>query len=170
MIQTLGLLLGHPVYAVAATLVAFLVCSGAGSSWSDRVPSRSGRMALALVTGVLLLLAAGLLTLVHLAQPAPWPVRLGLALLACLPAATMMGMAFPLGLRRLVAGERSRLAWAWAANGFASVVAAPLAALVALELGSRAVLALAAGAYGVAWLAFPAARTDRSTPSASEPR
>jgi spermidine synthase len=162
-IQTLGLLLGHPVYAVAATLVAFLVCSGAGSTWSDRVPSASGRIALALAAGVLVLLAVGLVTLVHLAQPAPWAVRLGLALVACLLPATLMGMAFPLGLRLLVAGERSRLAWAWAANGFASVVAAPLAALVALELGSRAVLVLAAGAYGVAWLAFPAARADRST-------
>ncbi|MGH7700464.1 MAG: hypothetical protein ACREMJ_08130, partial [Gemmatimonadales bacterium] len=45
-----------------------------------------------------------------------------------------------------------RVAWAWAANGFASVVAAPLGALVVVELGSPALLLGAAGAYGVAAL------------------
>jgi hypothetical protein len=42
------------------------------------------------------------------------------------------------------------VAWAWAANGFASVVAAPLCALIALEAGSRVVLATAAAAYALA--------------------
>jgi hypothetical protein len=42
------------------------------------------------------------------------------------------------------------MAWAWATNGFASVTSAPLAALVALELGASAVLVAAAAAYGIA--------------------
>src|SRR5262249_59590092 len=43
-IQQLGLLLGHPVYAVSAVLVIFLASSGAGSLWSDRLaPARAGR-------------------------------------------------------------------------------------------------------------------------------
>ncbi|MGH7525784.1 MAG: SAM-dependent methyltransferase, partial [Gemmatimonadales bacterium] len=163
-IQTLGLLLGHPVYAVAAALVSFLVCSGIGSIWSDRVQPASGRWVLALVVGLLVLLAAALLDLAHLAQPVPWPMRAGLALVVCLPPAMLMGMPFPLGLRALVAGDQSRLAWAWAANGFASVVAAPLAALIALELGSRALLAVAAGAYAVAWLAYGRQTGNRRPP------
>jgi hypothetical protein len=59
-------------------------------------------------------------------------------------------MPFPLGLRRLAAGSEGRVAWAWAANGFASVVAAPLAALIALEVGSGTLLAGAGTAYAVA--------------------
>jgi hypothetical protein len=59
-------------------------------------------------------------------------------------------MPFPLGVRSLVAGDRTGLAWAWAANGFASVIAAPLAALVGLELGSPALLGAAALAYAAA--------------------
>ncbi len=64
-----------------------------------------------------------------------------------------MGMPFPLGLRRLAGDDAGRVAWAWAANGFASVVAAPLAVLIALELGSEAVFGAAAAAYAVAALA-----------------
>ena len=59
-----------------------------------------------------------------------------------------MGTPFPLGLRRLAGNARERIAWSWAANGFASVVAAPLAAIVALETGSPVLFLLAAAAYG----------------------
>ena len=53
-IQQLTLLLGHPVYAVAAVLTALLVASGMGSAWSDRLPA-----ALAFrVTGLLVLILA----------------------------------------------------------------------------------------------------------------
>jgi hypothetical protein len=46
------------------------------------------------------------------------------------------------------------VSWAWAANGFASVVAAPLSAVIALELGSPALFVAAAGAYGIAAVVF----------------
>ena len=148
-IQQLGLLLGHPVYAVAAVLVTFLTCSGLGSAWSDRLrPSRS-ILACAALAVVLGLQALALLGVVHLLQPAAGPLRV-LAILLCLgPPAFLMGMPFALGLRQL-APEGRTLAWAWASNGFASVVAAPLSALVALELGSRVLLATAGMAYALA--------------------
>ena len=71
------------------------------------------------------------------------------ALGSVLPLAFLMGMPFPLGLRRLVR-EPGPLAWAWASNGFASVVAVPLSALLSLELGSRVLLLAAGMAYAVA--------------------
>ncbi len=48
-IQQLGLLLGHPVYAVAGVLVVFLLCSGVGSAWSDRLQPSAGRGACVLL-------------------------------------------------------------------------------------------------------------------------
>lgn len=153
-IQQLGLLLGHPVYAVAAALVAFLVCSGAGSVWSDRRPPAGVRLTGLALPAVLLAAAAGTLPLVQVAQPAPLAVRALLALAVIAPVAFLMGMPFPAGLRRLAGGERERIAWAWAANGFASVVAAPLAALVALEAGSPALFAAGAAAYAAAGAAL----------------
>ncbi len=150
MIQQLSLLLGHPVYAVAVVLATFLICSGIGSIWSDRLPPARGWLINAGLLALLILCAPALLASVHLLQPTPMPIRAaGAAILAC-PLAFLMGMPFPHGVRLLVGGSQTKMAWAWAANGFASVIAAPLAALITLERGSPELFLLAAVAYGIA--------------------
>jgi hypothetical protein len=149
-IQQLTLLLGHPVYAVAAVLAAMLVGSGIGSVWSDRLATARARtvtLGLALACGAL---AVGLLPLVHAVEGTGLVARATAAVLVLGPLAFVMGMPFPLGLRRLARDDAAGVAWAWAANGFASVVAAPLAVMIALELGSEAVFAAAAVAYAMA--------------------
>jgi hypothetical protein len=149
-IQQLTLLLGHPVYAVAAVLAAMLVGSGVGSAWSDRLaPARARGVTLGLALACSAL-AVGLLPLVHAVEGAGLGARALAAALVLGPLAAVMGMPFPLGLRRLAGDNTGRVAWAWAANGFASVVAAPLAALIAIEAGSEAVFGAAAAAYAVA--------------------
>jgi len=146
-IQQLTLLLGHPVYAVAVVLAAILICSGAGSAWSDRLAPQRARIVGAALGGSLALLAAVLLDVVHLLQPAPILAR-GLAASALLvPVAFLMGTMFPLGLRGVARDDSAHIAWAWGANGFASVVGAPLAALITVEAGSRVLLLVAATAY-----------------------
>jgi hypothetical protein len=147
-VQKLQLLLGHPVYAVSAALAGFLVCSGAGSWWSARI--RAGpRPALAVAALVALELTVAALA-VRWAQHLPFAPRAAIALLLVAPPAFAMGMPFPTGLRALAgtdgdpgasASGRGALAWAFAANGFASVVAGSLAALLAIEFGFRWVLA-----------------------------
>jgi hypothetical protein len=142
------------VYAVAAVLAALLVGSGVGSAWSDRLRAmKVGAVTLGLALACIGL-AAGLLPLVHAAQASGVAARSATALAALVPVAVVMGMPFPLGLRHLAATE-GRVAWAWAANGFASVVAAPVAALIALESGSRVLFLAAGAAYfigaAVAW-------------------
>lgn len=151
-IQQLSLLLGHPVYAVAGVLAVLLVCSGVGSAWSDRVGAGRGALGAGTLGALLVACGLGLLGLVHGLQGAPWLVR-GFAAAAVLaPIAFLMGMPFPMGLRALAGRDQTRIAWAWAVNGFASVVAAPLAALIALETGTRVLFGAAAVAYGVAAL------------------
>jgi spermidine synthase len=152
-IQQLTLLLGHPVYAVSAVLTVLLLCSGAGSTWSDRLrPASAGRVA-GVVALLLVACAVVVLPLVHRAQAMPLPFRVLVGAGVLGPLALLMGMPFPLGLRALAGGDVNRAAWAWAANGFASVVAAPLGAIVALELGSPALFGLGAACYLVAWVA-----------------
>ena len=148
-IQQLGLLLGHPLYAVAAVLGTCLVCSGAGSAFSDRLAPAWGPVVCLSLFALLVLGVAALLGWVHAWLPAPEPVRVGAVVVCLAPAACAMGMPFPLGLRAL-APSGGEVAWAWAANGFASVVAAPLCALLALEGGIRVVLGAAAAAYALA--------------------
>ena len=160
-IQQLTLLLGHPVYAVAAVLAVMLVGSGLGSAWSDRLPATRASevtLGLTLACGVL---ALGLLPLVHAVEGAVFVARALAAVLVLGPLAVVMGMPFPLGLRRLAEDDAAGMAWAWATNGFASVVAAPLAVLIALEMGSNAVFAAAAVAYAVATVMVWGRRTGR---------
>lgn len=149
-IQQLNLLLGHPVYAVAAVLAAFLTFSGVGSAWSDRVAAARGSVVCLTLAGMLVLAAGLLLGLVHLLQPAHLLVRGAVAIAVLAPLAFLMGLPFPLGLRHFAGEDTAGVAWAWAANGFASVAATPLAALIALEAGSRVLFAVAAAAYAVA--------------------
>ncbi len=146
-IQQLNLLLGHPVYAVAAVLAAFLICSGLGSAWSDGRPESYAGLSGFVLAGTLGSCALLLLGLVHLLGAAPLFVRAAAAMLVLAPLAFVMGIPFPVGLRLLARGRPEGVAWAWAANGFASVVATPLAALVALELGSKMLFLVAAAAY-----------------------
>ena len=149
-IQQLSLLLGHPVYAVTAVLVAFLTSSGLGSIWSDRIAAHRGWMLLLGIAALLLVYSGALLRLVHLLQPLPLAARAGFGVLAVAPLGFLMGVPFPVGLRALAGGDVPCTAWAWAANGFASVVAAPLAALIAVEAGSPVVLLVGGISYAMA--------------------
>ena len=67
-----------------------------------------------------------------------------------------LGLPFPLGLNR--AGTGGFLPWAWGLNGAFSVVATPLANLIARESGFSRVLLCAAILYGIALVTFPAMR------------
>lgn len=147
-IQRLGLVLGHPVLAASTTLAALLVFSGLGSGLSDRMPIRSTGAACALVA--LAALAMGLAAnaagaLVSL----PFPVRASASLLVLAGPGLLMGAPFPMGLRKLAPGHTA-LAWAWAANGVASVIGASLATLLAMEIGGSGLLMAGAACYALA--------------------
>lgn len=150
-IQILGLLLGHPVYAVTAVLGALLVGSGFGSAFTDRLwgPTALPPLAIAVLAA---LLAAGLLPATHALLPAGTAVRWLAAVTAVLGLGFLMGQPFPLGLSALARQDRARVAWAWAANGVASVVAAPLASIAGIAWGTPTLLAGGAGCYALAGL------------------
>jgi hypothetical protein len=88
----------------------------------------------------------------------PFVVRAGLLLGAIAPVSISLGLPFPLGLSR--AGSGGFLPWAWGLNGAFSVVATPLANLIAREAGFSRVLLCAAILYGIALVAFPALRKN----------
>lgn len=161
-IHRFTLFLGHPIYAVAVVLAAFLVFAGAGSGAAPLLARRLGgdrRRAIAAAAG-----AVGLTALLYLgalpalfaalmaAAPA-WKVAASIAFIA--PLAFVMGMPFPLGLA--AGGERAPvlIPWAWAINGCASVVGAVLASALAVELGFGLVIVVAAALYVAAAFVFP---------------
>jgi spermidine synthase len=153
-IQKFILFLSHPLYAVAVVLSGFLVFAGLGSGYSTRLTRRlqptalspialavAGVVAIALVY----LFALPVLTRTLVALPDAAKITLSLALIA--PLAFCMGMPFPLGLARLAGNRPDLIPWAWGINGFASVLSAALAALLAVHFGFTIVVTLALALY-----------------------
>ena len=147
----------------ALVLTAMLICSGAGAMLSQRFADRPER-GLLLAAGVV---AAWSVAALAALQPAmlatlawPWPVRAGLVLLAVAPVSLALGLPFPLGLGRASDAGGGFLPWAWGLNGAFSVVATPLANLVALQFGYRAVLLGALVLYVLAIPCFPRLRKN----------
>jgi hypothetical protein len=73
-----------------------------------------------------------------------------LSILLISPLAFCMGMPFPIGLTRVADRAPNFIPWAWGINGFASVISASLATLLAIEFGFTMVVLLALGVYAIA--------------------
>lgn len=157
--QRLALVLGHPVLAVAVVLVALLLLSGLGARLSDRLSERRLPLVAGLAAAAIVATLLGAHELVFGASWAPAAGRTaraaaGMALLAA--PAVLLGMPFPLALRRLAAwrpGDDTLVPAAFLWNGLASVLASPVALLIAMQAGFRATLLVAAGCYAAAaWI------------------
>ena len=160
-IQKFILFLSHPLYAVAVVLAGFLVFAGLGSGssrWFSRRCRRIRLHAVAVaVVGIAAIAAAYVLWLPPLFQALSGLGDAGraacsLALIA--PLGFLMGMPFPLGLRRIAETAPAFIPWAWAINGFASVLSTALAVMLAMAFGFTAVLSAAVVLYGLAALLF----------------
>ena len=150
--QRLTLFLGQPLYAIAVVLSSFLVFGGLGSGTSGRLTgARAAVVPLVVAAAALLGLAAvRLLTGLALGLPDPAKIAISIALVA--PLAFLMGMPFPVGLRRLAAVDEAAIPWAWGINGTASVLSSMLATLVAVHFGFSVLVLLAAALYALATL------------------
>jgi spermidine synthase len=161
-IQRLTLFLGHPLYAVAVVLAAFLVFAGLGAGMSPRLAARlpeAGRLkaveaAIAGIAVIALAYLAALAPATAFLITLPIEAKLPLALIAIAPLAFCMGMPFPLGLARVGREAPDLVPWAWGINGCASVISAVLAALLAIEVGFSAVVGLAVALYVLAALVW----------------
>lgn len=83
-----------------------------------------------------------------------WGMRVAGAVAGLLVPGFVMGWPMPVGLRKLEESRPELVPWAWGINGVASVVAGPVAMLVAMGWGYTWVVAAAAGMYAMAGLAW----------------
>lgn len=152
LIQRLVFFLANPIYAVALVLAGLLFVSGMGSAWAARRLQKGtsatwlASVAALIVAGTSIVYAFGLHAVLRPLLGWPLPVRMVLALAAMMPLGAM-GMPFPLVLRHLGQTHDELLPWAWAVNGCASVIAGPLATLVAVGAGLPVVLLGASACY-----------------------
>lgn len=160
LIQMLTLFLGYPSYSLSVTLFGMLVFGGIGSYVSGRY--RGGR------TRVLLgLLATIAITTVGYQVVIPFivshwiglalPVRGVIATLLIAPLGLALGAFMPIGLKAVAEQSEHRrefVAWAWAVNGFLSVISSMLSTILAMILGFHTLMMVAVLVYaaGIAML------------------
>jgi hypothetical protein len=142
--------------AFALVLTAMLVFSGLGSLLAERMGP--GGITIAAGVAVVWCLAAyfGLQPAMLATLDWPWLARAGGVVLVLAPVSIALGMPFPLGLART--GSGAMLPFAWAVNGAFSVVATPLANLIAVQVGLHWVLLAAALLYTICIIAYPSVR------------
>jgi hypothetical protein len=168
LIDKASLWLNDRTTGFAVVLTTMLLFSGLGSMLADRFRARPHRamiLAGGLVVTWVVLAILGLDPLILATLDQPYPYKIALLVLVLAPVSVALGMPFPLGLCRT--GDSGFLPWAWGLNGAFSVVATPLANLIAREHGYGRVLLCAAILYAVAVLAFPAIRKQPAWQSAS---
>lgn len=150
LLQKFILYLDHPVYASSAVIAGLLVFTGIGSSLSGKITRqrhwRLQRHTL-LLAGLFLMVAFILPGVLQRCMGYPLSVRYLLALAALFLPGLCMGVMFPAGIRALAHARADLIPLAYAANACASVIAASLAVLIALEFGFTAVLLFACGVY-----------------------
>ena len=153
--------------AFALVLTFMLICSGIGSLLAERVNG------LAVPAAIIVLWCGfayfGLPGLMLATLDWPFVARAALLLAVLAPVSIALGMPFPLGLAWTARAGGGFLPWAWGLNGAFSVVATPLANLLAVQGGYDRVLLAATLLYVVALLTYPSARRIASWQDVSEP-
>jgi hypothetical protein len=147
----------------AVVLTGMLVFSGIGSMAADRLavaPRIAAAGAALVVVAWCVVVSLGLQPVMLGTLGWSWLARAALVLAVLAPVSLALGLPFPLGLTRV--GNGGVLPWAWGLNGAFSVVATPLANLIAREAGLNDLLIAAAVLYAVALACFPARRPARA--------
>ncbi len=157
-IQRLTVYLGRPVYSLTVVLFSLLLFSSLGSLWSARSSNENLRTWLTrLFPGLVGLVVLHSLAgdwVVQQTMEQTWPVRMAITLVLLAPLGFLMGMPFPLGMRW--AGQRypGGAPWLWGVNGLMSVLGSALSIALAIHIGFRITLLVAATVYALAGMAL----------------
>jgi hypothetical protein len=152
-IEAASLLLSDRTVAFALVLTSMLIFSGIGAMLAQR----AGRHGLGIAVGVVVAWCGLMLVILPGAliggMQLGYGARVVLIVAATAPVSVALGLPFPLGLARL--GSGGALPWAWGLNGAFSVVATPLANLIAIKQGHARLLEAAILLYGLILVSFP---------------
>jgi hypothetical protein len=155
LIHELVLFVGHPTYAVTIVILSMLLFSGLGSIYAGTMKANHLTRNLRIVLGIVLALA----TIQAFVSPPllhafclGWPlwIRIGLIFVLLAPLGFVMGMPFPIAMRALSDDAGGMVPWAWALNGWMSVVASVATVLLSRSWGYSFSFGGALLAYGLA--------------------
>jgi hypothetical protein len=149
LIQRFVLYLGFPTYALSVVLFSLLVFTGVGALLSARFaePRRALTVSLGIACGLIGAGALGLQPLLRETIDLPFAARIAVTVALLAPVGVTLGMAMPIGLRRLSALHPSGVPWAWGINGITSVLASALAIAIAILAGFTVTTLVALACY-----------------------
>jgi hypothetical protein len=139
-------LFGNPTIAFTLVLSGILLFSGAGGYLSQKMNQFHLHGSLICLACFFIGLYIGFEHLIGKLLGLPDVIRYVMAFLILVPVGLLMGIPFSIGIRLLLNTPLDR-AYAWAANGCASVLTSIAAAQVAVSQGISTIIILAAGAY-----------------------
>ena len=145
-IQKFTQFLGDPIYSVSLVLTIILISAGMGSEFQSRIRLNQSRKICLGVLGIILISIANFSLLSRFMTDViqlKMGFRFVIAAMLLMPLGFMMGWLFPVGITILQKNARDFVPWAWGINGYASVIAAPLAVMLSMSFGFTIVLTLA---------------------------
>jgi hypothetical protein len=157
LMQRLILFLGHPIYSLTVILFTLLVFAGLGSLTTGRIPLKRQAWVLLALVVLLTFYVWGLPAVLHAGLDWPKAAKVAVTVALLAPLGYLMGMPFPLGIKRADLSAPRMVPWLWGINGTLSVLASVLAVFLAINVGFTAVALVGQAAYGVALLSVLAA-------------
>ena len=153
-IQQFTFYFGQATYATAACISILLITSGLGSYYSGSFKNTTKMLLRIPVIIVLLLLLYALILspVLSFTIGISLPVKILISIVLLGIPGFMLGMPFPVGINQLSEGRQEDIPWAWAFNGYFSVISTALATIISVEAGYIWLLLLAAFTYGLAGL------------------
>lgn len=154
-ISRISLYLGDPLYSATTAITCLLVGAGAGSIFAGRNLDRSRGIIRRASLGVLVygaLLYVSTFADISTLSQWPLPARILITGVSLLPLAFLLGFYFPSGLHMARKSSEILAPWAWAVNGFASVVAPSLLTMIAMAVDQRFVILVSLISYVLAAL------------------
>ena len=140
------LLFGDPVISFTVVVAGILIFSSLGGAWSQKKDKSVLKKALPTLIAVLLLAFIAVNPLMGFLLGLRQFWQYTVSLLVLLPIGFLMGLPFAIGMRDLLSSATQR-AYAWSANGCASVITSIVSAQIALIFGLTYILGCAIAAY-----------------------
>jgi hypothetical protein len=147
------LLFGDPVISFSVVVCGILIFSSLGGAWVQLKDKSVLKKALPILIAILVLAFLTLDPLVGYLLEFSDIWQYVWALLILIPIGFLMGLPFTIGMRDLLSSATQR-AYAWSANGCASVITAIVSAQIALIFGISFILGCAITAYVVVFFSW----------------
>ncbi len=148
LIQKSILALGNPITASAIIIASILCFSAIGSYYCSQLePSKTILWVLLSISIFIFAFSLCSENILSLMVSINYYLSIIVLVLSIAPLSLLMGMSFPLGMKILSKNFPSQIPIAWGVNGFFSVLAAPIATIIAVEKGFLLVFILSSFLY-----------------------